>query len=223
MKLSLYLNHLPENRGRAPPPVQPHAYCQSIVEMLRKGAIRDSFPKAWPSHDVGSAKNVSSARRGRMFLFVGGFALTHGILYAPVVKEGPLEQCFLSFELESFLRADVSWKEDVKNIFNSISIQVKVSKKFFFTSKECPEEKGLDSTQAKHSQLGARLPWVRSLIACLNTFICKIRVTMSSIQRLTNSKNSTYVQKVSETNRTPITTHHWLGPFSESPAERGNS
>lgn len=72
MKLSLYLSHLPENRGRAPL-VQTHAYCQSIVETLRKGAIMDSVPKAWPSHDVGSAKNVSSARRGRMLLYVGRF------------------------------------------------------------------------------------------------------------------------------------------------------
>lgn len=163
MKLSLYLSHLPENRGRAPPhPVLPHAYCQSIVETLRKGAITDSFPKAWPSHDVGSAKNVSSARRGRMLLYVGRVACTHGILYAPVVKEGPLGQCCPYFLLKSFLRADVSWKENVKNISNSLSMQVKVSKKnFFFTGKEFPEEKGLDSTQAKHSQLGARLPWVR--------------------------------------------------------------
>lgn len=55
----------------------------------------------------------------------------------------------------SFLMTDVSWKENVKNTFNSIQR----CHKFSFQGKECPEEEGLDSTEAKHSQLGARLPW----------------------------------------------------------------
>lgn len=111
--------------------------------MLRKGAITNSFPKAWPLHDVGSAKKVSSATRGRMLLYVGGVACTHGILYGPVVKEGPLGQRCLSFLLKSFLRADVSWKENVKTISNSISVQVKVSKNFSSQAKSVQKRKHL--------------------------------------------------------------------------------
>lgn len=68
--------------------VQPHAYCHSIMEMLRKGA---------------AIVDASLCRR----------VCTHDILYAPVVEEEPIEQCFLSFLLKPFLIADVSWKENV--------------------------------------------------------------------------------------------------------------
>lgn len=79
-----------------------------------------------------------------MLLYVGRFAWTHGILHAPVVKEGPLGQCCLSFLLKSFLRVDVSWKENVKNISNSLSMQVKVSKKnFSLQAKSFQKRKGL--------------------------------------------------------------------------------
>ena len=79
--------------------VQPQACCCSIMEVPRKGAMMDSLPKAWPWHDVGSAKSVPSARRGGTFLYVGGAACIHEILYDPVGEEKALEQCFLSFLL----------------------------------------------------------------------------------------------------------------------------